>query len=139
MGADKVLLFVRSVDLEEREAIGIELEEDEGANGLTEDWSKVDRVCQRMDEERAGKAKRKVRDGAPSQQEEGERKGAAARLGFETRIAEAYAALEAMLEAEGENLPCEMAEDLLCQWEAYVLPAEALPRCLRCVCVCVCV
>ena len=30
---------------------------------------------------------------------------------FETRIAEAYAALEAMLEAEGENLPYEMAED----------------------------
>ena len=45
----------------------------------------------------------------------------AARLGFETRIAEAYAALEAMLEdkermrlqseAEGANLPYEMAED----------------------------
>ena len=48
---------------------------------------------------------------APSPQEEGERERAAAGLGFETRIAEAYAALEAMLEAEGENVPCEMAED----------------------------
>mgnify|MGYP000013995368 CR=1 FL=1 len=52
-----------------------------------------------------------MRDGAPSLQEEGERERAAARLGFETRIAEAYAALEAMLEAEGESLPCEMTED----------------------------
>ena len=111
VGADKVLLFVRSVDLKEREAIGIELEEDDGANGLTEDWSKVGRVCQRMDEERAGKARRKTRDGAPSPQEEDERKRAAARLGFKTRIASAYAALEAMLEAEEESLPCERTED----------------------------
>ena len=111
VGADKVLLFVRSFDLAEREAIGIKLEEDDGANGLTEDWSKVGRVCQRMDDERAGKARRKTRDGAPSPQEEGERERAAARLGFETRIAEAYAALEAMLEAEGESLPCETTED----------------------------
>ena len=44
MGADKVLLFVRSIDRAEREAIGIELEEDDGANGLTEDWLKVRRV-----------------------------------------------------------------------------------------------
>ena len=44
-------------------------------------------------------------------QEEGERERAAARLGFETRFAEAYAALEAMLEVEGENLPCEMVEE----------------------------
>ena len=49
MGADKVLLFVGSIDQVEREVIGIELEEDDGANGLTEDWSKVGRVCQRLD------------------------------------------------------------------------------------------
>ena len=74
-----------------------------------------------MDDERAGRARRKTRDGAPSLQEEGEREKAVARLAFETRIAEAYATLEAMLEeeermrlqseAEGTNLPCEMAED----------------------------
>ena len=51
MGADKVLLFVRSIDRAEREAIRIELEEDDGVNGLTEDWSKVGMVCQRMDDE----------------------------------------------------------------------------------------
>ena len=41
VGVDKVLLFVRSIDWAEREAIGIELEEDDGANGLTEDWSEL--------------------------------------------------------------------------------------------------
>ena len=45
VGADKVLLFIRSIDRAEREAIGIELEEDDGANGFTEDWAKVGRVC----------------------------------------------------------------------------------------------
>ena len=51
MGANKVLLFVSSIDRAEREAIGIELQEDDGSNGLTEDWLKVGRVCQRMDED----------------------------------------------------------------------------------------
>ena len=64
-----------------------------------------------MDDERAGKARRKTRDGTPSPQEEGERERATTRIGFETRIAEAYVALEALLKAEGENLPCEMVED----------------------------
>jgi hypothetical protein len=86
---DKVLLFARSIDQADREAIGIELEEDDGANGLTEDCSKVGRVCQRMDEERAGRARRKTRDGAPSQQEEGARKREAARLSLGARIEEA--------------------------------------------------
>ena len=45
MGADKVLLFVRSIDRTEREVIRIELEEDDRANGLTEDRSKVRKVC----------------------------------------------------------------------------------------------
>ena len=65
MGADKVLLFFKSIDQAKREIIGIEHEEDDGANGLTEDWSKVRRVCQRLDEERAVKARRKTCDGAP--------------------------------------------------------------------------
>ena len=120
MEADKVLLFVRSIDQAEREAIGIELEEDEGANGLTEDWSKVGRVCQRMDDKCACKARWKAHDDAPSPQEEVEWQRAAARIGFEARIAEAYAALKAMLEdeerssfqskAKEADLPHEMAE-----------------------------
>ena len=73
MGADKVLLFVASIDRAEREAIGIALEDDGIANGLTEDWSKVERVCQLLDDKRVDKARWKARDGTPSQQEEGER------------------------------------------------------------------
>ena len=121
VGVDKVLLFVRSIDRAEREVIGIELEEDDGANGLTEDWSKVGRVCQWLDEEQVVKARRKTRDGAPSQQEEGARQRESARLGLRARIAEAYVALEAMLEEEERSrpqsgakktdFPYEMAED----------------------------
>ena len=37
VGAEKFLLFVRSIDRAEREIIIIELEEDDGANGLMED------------------------------------------------------------------------------------------------------
>ena len=45
MGVDKVLMFVKSIDRRERMAIGLKLEEDDGANGLIEDWSKVGSVC----------------------------------------------------------------------------------------------
>ena len=82
---------------------------------------KVGRVCQRMDDERAGKAMRKTRDGVPSPQEEVEWQKEAARLGFKARIAEAYAALEAILEdeergklqseAEGSDFPYKLGED----------------------------
>ena len=45
---------------------------DNGANGLMEDWSKVEWVCQRLDKEQSTIGKRKMtRDGVPSQQEEG--------------------------------------------------------------------
>ena len=66
VGADKVLLFVRSIDHAEREVIGIELEEDDGVNGLTEDWSKVEWVCQRLAEVQSAKARGKTNDGTPS-------------------------------------------------------------------------
>ena len=85
MGADKVLLFVRSIHCAEREAIRIELEDEDGENGLTEDWSEVGRVCQRLDAEQYARAKGKTRDGAPSQQEEGARQREPARLNFEAR------------------------------------------------------
>ena len=49
MGVDKVLMFVRSIDRKERMAIGIKLEDKDGANGLTEDWAEVERVCERHD------------------------------------------------------------------------------------------
>ena len=69
MGANKVLLFVRSIDRAEREAIRIELEDDDEANGLTEDWSKVGRVCQRLDDEQQIEGKgRKRASGKESRQ-----------------------------------------------------------------------
>ena len=115
------MLFVRSIDRVEREAIGIELEEDDGANGLTEDWSKVERVCQRLSDGQADKARQKARDGAPSPQEEGERKRDSARLDFGAGRVEVYVALKEMLEdeermrpqadTEETSSPCEMAED----------------------------
>ena len=61
MGADKVLLFVRSIDQAEREVIGIELEDDDVANGLTEDWSEVERVCQRVGVEQSARAEGNAR------------------------------------------------------------------------------
>ena len=45
VGVDKVLLFVKSIDQRERMSIVLKLEEDDGANGLIEDWSKVESVC----------------------------------------------------------------------------------------------
>ena len=42
VGMDNVLLFIRLIDRVEREAIGIELEDNNRANGLTEHWSKVE-------------------------------------------------------------------------------------------------
>ena len=54
VGVDKVLLFVKSIDRRERNAIGIHLEDDDGANGLTENWAEVERVCRRHDKRKMG-------------------------------------------------------------------------------------
>jgi hypothetical protein len=45
VGADKVLLFLKTVHHEERADTLFELEDDDGAHGLTEDSSEVERVC----------------------------------------------------------------------------------------------
>ena len=37
-----MLLFVKSIDRKEREAIGVQLEDDDDVNGLIEDWAKPD-------------------------------------------------------------------------------------------------
>ena len=42
-------MFIRSIDRKERMDIGIKLEDDDGANGLTEDWAEVERVCRGYD------------------------------------------------------------------------------------------
>ena len=53
VGVDKVLMFVKSIDRRERMAIGLKLEEDDGANGLIEDWRKVESLCRLHDKGRA--------------------------------------------------------------------------------------
>ena len=53
MGADKVRLFLKSVNEKGRMSILSELEDDEGAYGLTEDWNEVERVCRQHNEKRS--------------------------------------------------------------------------------------
>ena len=45
VGVNKVLIFMKSIDRIERMAYGLKLEEDDDANGLIEDWRKVESVC----------------------------------------------------------------------------------------------
>ena len=54
VGVDKALLFIKSIDRRERNSIGIQLEDDDGANGLTENWAEVERVCRRYDKRKMG-------------------------------------------------------------------------------------
>ena len=95
MGADKVLLFVRSIDRAEWETIRIDLEDDDVANGLTKDWSEVGRVCWRLDEERSVKGKGKMRREDASSWQEGP-----AKLDVEGLVQEACEALKAMVDEE---------------------------------------
>ena len=50
VGADKVPLFLKSVNEKGRMAIFPDLENNEGAYGLTEDWNEVEWACQQYDE-----------------------------------------------------------------------------------------
>jgi hypothetical protein len=52
-GADKVHLFLKTVYHEERANILFELQDDDGAHSLTEDWSEVERVCRQHDASRS--------------------------------------------------------------------------------------
>ena len=54
MGVNKVLVFVKSIDLKERKAIGIRLEDYDGANGLNENWAYIERVCRKHDKRKMG-------------------------------------------------------------------------------------
>jgi hypothetical protein len=53
VGADKVLLFLKSDNEKGRMAVLPDLEDDEGAYVLTEDWNEVEWVCQQHDEKRS--------------------------------------------------------------------------------------
>jgi hypothetical protein len=53
VGADKVRLFLKTVHHEERADILFELQDDNGAHGLTEDWSEVEWVCRQHEASRS--------------------------------------------------------------------------------------
>jgi hypothetical protein len=53
VGADKVRLFLKMVYHEERMDILFELQDDDGAHGLTEEWSEVECVCRQHDATRS--------------------------------------------------------------------------------------
>ena len=78
-------------------------------------------MCQRLDDERVVKARRKTRDGAPSQQEEGARHRESARLSIKARVEETYAALKALVEEEKRSRSQADAEetDLPYEMEKY--------------------
>ena len=114
VGVEKVLMFVKSIDRKERKAIGIRLEDDDGANGLTEDWTKVERVCQLHDKRKtrfSSTTTQPMRDGErrtgsnyklPPKEESLKREGSMV-LDIEAFINEAYENLKVQVEAK-ENL-----------------------------------
>ena len=111
VGVEKVLMFVKSIDRKERNAIGIRLEDDDGANGLTEDWTKVERVCRLHDERKArfsSVTTQRTRDGEkrtgsnyklPPKEENSKREGSTI-LDIEVLMEEAFENLKAQVEAE---------------------------------------
>ena len=111
VGVDKVLLFVKSIDRRERNAIGILLEDDDGANGLTENWAEVERVCRRHDKRKMGllsTMSRSLRDdkkelrcgNTPPQKEKSLKMEGSTVLDIKTLIREAYENLTLQVDAE---------------------------------------
>ena len=106
MGADKVLLFLKSVNEKGRMAILPELKDDEGAYGLTEDWNEVERVCRRHDEKRSVTTRptrsgemRAVSDYALPLEESSTHEGLE-EYDLEALVWEAYEIVKAQIEAE---------------------------------------
>ena len=112
VGADKVLLFFKSVNEKGRMTILSDLEDDEGAYGLTEDWNEVERVCRRHEEMRSsatrpasGGERRMVRDYASLPTEESSLRDGSVEFYIEALIREAYEIVKAQIEArEGSTM-----------------------------------
>ena len=108
---DKVIMFIRLINWKERMAIGIELEDDDGANGLTQDWAKVKRVCRRHDKRKTripsattwpmmdGQRGSRSDDPQPPKEEGSKRKGLTV-LDMEVLKREAYETLKEKAETE---------------------------------------
>ena len=111
VGVDKALLFIKSIDRRERNSIGIQLEDDDGANGLTENWAEVERVCRRHDKRKMGllsTTSRPMRNdqrgrtcgNTPPLKEESSKWGDTSVLDIEAFIKEAYESLKVQVEAK---------------------------------------
>ena len=106
VGADKVPLFLKSVNERGRMAIFPYLEDDEGAYGLTEDWNEVEWACIQCDERRSattrpasGGEERAATDYALPPEESSTQIGSE-ELDIEALVREAYEIVEAQIEAE---------------------------------------
>ena len=109
VGADKVLLFLKTVHHEERMDILFELQDDDGAHGLTEDWSEVEWVCRQHEARRSGTTRptsggeeRAATDHAPPPDRSSTQTGSED-LDLEALIREACGIVMAKIEA-GEGL-----------------------------------
>ena len=111
MGVDNVFLFVNSIDRKERKAIGIHLEDDDGGNGVIENWAEVERVCRRHDKRKMGllsTMSRSLRDdkkelrcgNTPPQKEKSLKMEGSTVLDIKTLIREAYENLTLQVDAE---------------------------------------
>ena len=111
VGANKVHMFVRSIDRNERKAIGIQLEDDNAVNGLTNNWDEVERVCRRHDKRKMGFLSTKswstrddrsrIRCGnTPPPKEESLKMEPSTELNIEVLMREALENLKAQVEAE---------------------------------------
>ena len=92
-------------------AILLELEDDDGANGLTEDWTAVERVCRRHDEKwmgtlsttiqpTSGGQMRVASDNAMPSKEESSSQNGPVGLNIEALIREAYEIMKMRVEVE---------------------------------------
>ena len=106
-GADKVLLCLKSANEKRRMAILSEFENDDGANGLTEDWNKVERVCRRHEEKRSAATqpasdgkRRMVSDYSSPPTREISSQNGSVELDIEALAREAYEILNTKIEAE---------------------------------------
>ena len=106
MGADKVLLFFKSVNEKGRMTILSELEDDEGAYGLTKDWNEVEWVCRQHDARQSattrpasGGEERAASDYALPSEKSSTQTGLE-ELDIELLVREAYEIVKAQVEAE---------------------------------------
>jgi hypothetical protein len=107
VGADKVHLFLKTIHHEERADVVLELLDDDGAHGLTKEWSEVEWVCRQheasrsvMERPESGEEEEAVSGYSLSPEESSSRAGSE-ELDLEKLIREACELVTAQFGAEG--------------------------------------